>query len=81
MKNFASHKRFSLTSCSPLSSLFSLAIYRSRHSRMEQVKFVEDSLEDKFEVMCFFKGCLPQTLLGPFLNTLTHMTEILHMPF
>ena len=21
----------------------------------------------------FFKGCLPQILLGPFLNTLTHM--------
>ena len=22
----------------------------------------------------FFKGCLPQILLGPFLNTLSHMT-------
>ena len=28
-------------------------------SRMDQVKF--------------FKGCLPQILLGPFLNTLSHM--------
>ena len=24
----------------------------------------------------FFKGCLPQTLLGPFLNTLSHMILI-----
>ena len=23
----------------------------------------------------FFKGCLPQTLLGPLLNTLSHMSE------
>ena len=30
----------------------------SRYSRMDQVKF---------------KGCLPQILLGPFLNTLTHL--------
>ena len=31
--------------------------YRSRYSKMDQVEF--------------FKGCLPQILLGPFLNTLT----------
>ena len=24
----------------------------------------------------FFKGCLPQILLGPFLNTLSHMSLI-----
>ena len=24
----------------------------------------------------FFKGCLPQVLLGPFLNTLSHMSRI-----
>ena len=24
----------------------------------------------------FFKGCLPQILLGPFLNTLTHLSSI-----
>ena len=23
----------------------------------------------------FFKGCLPQILLGPFLNTLSHITN------
>ena len=33
-------------------------LHGSRYSRMDQVKF--------------FKGCLPQILLGPFLNTLTH---------
>ena len=35
------------------------SFYRSRYSRMDQVKF--------------FKGCLSQVLLGPFLNTLTHV--------
>ena len=34
--------------------------------RMDLVKFVKDSLQ-------FFKGCLPQVLFGPFLNTLTHI--------
>ena len=36
---------------------------------MDQVKFVEDSLYKNWSDMVF-KGCLPQTLLGPFLNTL-----------
>ena len=36
-------------------------IYGSRYSRVDQVKFVEDSL------------CGSQILLGPFLNILTHM--------
>ena len=31
---------------------------------MEQVEFLED----------IFKGYLPQVLLGPFLNTLTHIS-------
>ena len=45
---------------------------------MDQVKFVEDSLK-KFEGVWsaypfkFFKGCLPQILLGPFLNTLSQI--------
>ena len=45
---------------------------------MDQVKFVKDSLS-KFEeiwsayISNFIKGCLPQTLLGPFLNTLIHI--------
>ena len=32
--------------------------YGTKYSRMDQVKF--------------FKGCFPQILLGPFLNTLSH---------
>ena len=53
----------------------------SRYSRIDQIKFVEDSLwSDKIwsDMVClgrhfiFFKGCLLQTLLGLFLNTLTH---------
>ena len=36
----------------------------TKYSRMEQVNFVEDKC---------FKGCLPQILLDPFLNTLTQM--------
>ena len=46
--------------------------YGSRYSRMDQVKFVEDSLSRPCPFR-FFKGCLPQILLGPFLNTLSHM--------
>ena len=47
--------------------------YRSRYSRMDQVKFVEDSL---FHFR-FLKGFLSQILLGPFLNTLAHMSILL----
>ena len=53
----------------------------SRYSRMDQVKFVEDSLFEEGIMVSlnrpyhfkFFKGCLPQVLLGPFLNSLTHI--------
>ena len=50
---------------------------------MGQLKFVEDSLEKVCSDMVslsrpyhfkFFRGCLPQIVLGPFLNTLTQMT-------
>ena len=34
--------------------------YKARYSRTEQVKF--------------FKGCLPHILLGPFFNTLSHLS-------
>ena len=34
---------------------------------MDQVRLVENYLQN------VFKGCLPQILLGPFLNTLTHL--------
>ena len=45
---------------------------------MDQVKFVEGSF---YNMLClsrpyhfkFFKGCLPQISIGPFLNTLSHM--------
>ena len=54
--------------------------YGTKYLRMEQVKFVEDSLEKLSRdwlsrPYCFksFKGCLPQILLGSFLNTLSHM--------
>ena len=49
---------------------------------MDGVKFVEDSLKKVWsDIIClgrpyhfkFFKGCLPQILLDPFLNTLTHL--------
>ena len=50
--------------------------------KMDQVKFVEDSLRKVWsDMVClsrpynfnFFKGCLPQISLGPFLNTLPHI--------
>ena len=40
-------------------SNFSERVFGTKYSRMDQVKF--------------FKGCLPQVLLGPFLNTLSHL--------
>ena len=40
-----------------------VGIFRSRYSRMDKVKF--------------FKGCVPQILLGPFLNTLTRLINAL----
>ena len=43
---------------------------------MDPVKFVEDSLQDIN--IRFFKGCLLQILLYPFLNTLSHIWE--HCP-
>ena len=36
-----------------------LFVYRTKHLRMDQKNF--------------FKGCLPQILLGPFLNNLSHI--------
>ena len=41
-----------------------ILINGSRYSRMDQVKF--------------FKGCLPQILLGPFLNTSTQIKIVLN---
>ena len=43
--------------------LFSYSLYATKYSRIDQVKF--------------FKGCYPQILLGPFLNTLPHLLILL----
>ena len=53
---------------------------------MDQVKFVEDSFK-KFERVWsalsrpypfrFFKGYFPEILLGTFLNTLSHITDLI----
>ena len=56
-------------------------IYGKKYSRMDQAKFVEDSLICPiWNMVCFrqtpfkfFKRCLPQILLGSFLNIFSHM--------
>ena len=62
-------------------------IYGSRYSRMDQLKFVEDSLQKiRSDMVCFgrpyhfkfLKGCLPQILLSPISNTLTHIRLLYH---
>ena len=45
-----------------------LLLSRSRYSKMDQVKFMGDK---------FFKGCLLQILLGPFLKTLTRFIRVI----
>ena len=54
----------------------------TKYSRMDQVKFVKDSLSKIWRgkicikqtiFLQIFKGCLPQILFGPFLNTLTQI--------
>ena len=61
-------------------------LYGTKYSRMDQVKFVEDSLWkiwndmvcwDRPYLFQFFKSCLPQTSFGPFLNTLSHIKYLL----
>ena len=52
---------------------FDEKVFGSRHSRMDQVKFVEDSLITYHNIISNFKGCLPQISLGPFWNTLTQL--------
>ena len=47
--------------------------FGEKYSRMDQVKFAEDSRPYHVK---FFKGCLPQILLGPFLNTLPRLILI-----
>ena len=52
----------------------------TKYSRIDQVKFVEDSLWKTEKVMvCLKQSCLPQILFGPFLNTLSQiLLLILH---
>ena len=51
------------------SMLFMMLV--SKYSGIDQVKFEEDSLLKNLKN---FKGCHPQILIGPFLNTLTFLT-------
>ena len=52
----------------------SLLCLTSGYSKMDQIKFVEDSLQKIWSAVdCTDQDCLSQTLLGPFLNTLTHI--------
>ena len=44
--------------------------YETKYSIIDQVK-LWNTAYNKFEVN--FKGCIPQILLGPFLNNLSHM--------
>ena len=44
--------------------------------KMDQIKFVEDNLcLNRPYPFKFCKGCLPQILLGSFLNTLSHVNH------
>ena len=53
--------------------------YYAKYSRIDQVKFVEDNLYkiwvclDRPYHFNFFRGFLPQILLGRFLNTLSQL--------
>ena len=51
--------------------------FKIKYWKMDQVKFLEDSLwkicrRGRPYPFKFFKGCLPQILLGLFFNTLSH---------
>ena len=56
----------------PWKRLFCISLFGTKYSRVDQVKFVEDSLSRPYPFN-FFKGYLPQILLGPLLNTLSHL--------
>ena len=60
------------------------------NSRMNQVKFVDENRQKYWnDIIClnrpyklnYFKGCLQQILLCPFLDTLSHMTFCLSACF
>ena len=65
--------------------MFDRVVNKTKYSRMNQIKFAEYNLE--VEVIeqidhitsIFFKGCISQIWLGPFLNALfKYTTTILH---
>ena len=52
-----------------------ITLLGTKYSRVDLVNFVEDRLENFWNRAFpykFFKGCLPQNLLSPLLNTLPH---------
>ena len=61
--------------------LQTISLYVTKYSRMDRVKFVEDSRSKILrDMVCcrpylfkFFKGYSPQILLGSFFNTLLHV--------
>ena len=48
-----------------------VSLFGMRYSRIDQVKLSKPS------DIKYFNGCLPQILLGPFLNTLSHLVPVL----
>ena len=62
---------------------FPVVFFETKYSRVDQTKFVEDSPKKLEVILClnkpyhleFFKGCLPQILPGPLLNTLSPFTQ------
>ena len=60
-----------------LKKVIKKGIFGTKYSKMEQLKFLEDSLKKIWgDTVClsrFFKGSLPQISLGPFYNTLSHL--------
>ena len=55
-------------------------VYGTKYSRMHEVKlwrppsnFSKAEEDHFFQISYLFKGCLPQILLGPFLNILSKM--------
>ena len=49
----------------------------TKYSRIDQLRFVEYSLlAGRNHFKCFIKRCIPQFLLGPFLNILSQMNVV-----
>ena len=72
--NYSSQSHGQIDNSSHLENHCFLGKYGAKYSRINPVKFVEDSLRiGRPYHFKFFKGCLPQTLIGLFLNTLPYM--------